>query len=213
MSIAAICIFAIGFLLFSSLGRAQASTEFLPETVFEIPAHYGVINFAFNGSYTQATFKNNSWFFSQLRLYNSAGMESLQVSVQNCNITIRSYGLFRSVDSAGILRYNVTGQGNQTFNFNLEPKEREWSVVFDGEYRPEGNGWNLEDHETITVTRAAVNVTIFYMGIPGDSNSNLSFYERHSVAISTGAVVTVVVVSGVFIRVKGQKTDKAEIEV
>lgn len=208
MNIAAICIFVIGFLLFCSLGRAQAATEFSPESVFEIPAYNGAIKFAFNGSFSQATFANNSWLFSQLRLASTPTMESLQASVQNCNITIRSYGLFRSVESAGILRYNSTGQGNQTFNFNLEPKEREWSVVFDGEYRPEGKGWYLEDHETITITRSAVNVTIFYMGIPGDENSNLSFPQRHSVAISTGAIVAVLVVVAILIQIKSQKLIK-----
>lgn len=212
MSIVTVCLFVIGFLLFCSLVQAQVATEFLPERQFEIPAYNGSINFAVNGSFAQATLENNAWVFSQLRLAHSYPLESLGVSVQNCNITIRSYGRFTAVESAGILRYNVTGQGNQTFIFNLEPKNREWSVVFDGEFLPEGRGWHLGDHETITVTRSAVNVTIFYMDFPGDADDNLSFYQRHSIAISTGAVVAIVVVAAVFIRVKSQKTKKAEVD-
>lgn len=134
------------------------------------------------------------------------------MSVQNCNITLLSYRSFSSIENSGVLRYNVTGQGTQIFNLNLEPKNREWSVVFDGEFFPEGRGWRLAKDETITVTRTASNITIFYLDYPEPVGKNdISFCQQHSIAITTGFVVASVVTAAVLIKIRNQKSDKLRI--
>ncbi len=139
-------------------------------------------------------------------------MPLLNISVQDCNITIRSISRFSSLQSSGTIRYNMTGQGTQTFNFNLAPKEREWSVIFDGEFTPEGKGWHLANGETITVIRQAGNLTIFYMDFPADvvQNNNSPFYQQHSAAITTVAIVALVVATAAIIKIKNPKNKNAE---
>ena len=187
--------------------------EFTPETQFSIPENNGNINFLVNGTYSEAKLENNSWIFKDLHLSTSAvTMPLLNISIQDCNITIRSISRFSSQQNSGTIRYNMTGQGTQTFNFNLASKEREWSVIFDGEFTPEGKGWHLANDETITVTRQASNITIFHMDFPADviQNNNLPFYQQHSAAITTAAIVTIVVVAAAIIQIKNPKNKNAE---
>jgi hypothetical protein len=202
--------------LFSGLYLAQAQRfiEFTPETQFPIPENNGNINFLVNGTYLEAELENNSWIFKDLHLSTSTvTMPLLNVSVQDCNITIRSISRFSSLQSSGTLRYNLTGQGTQTFNFNLAPKEREWSVIYDGEFTPEGRGWHLGNDETVIVTRQAINITVYYMDFPEDivESSNLPIYQSHSAIIFTGAVAVIAVIIAVTIQTKKQKNSNAEV--
>jgi hypothetical protein len=195
------------------LTQAQTVTEFTPEDQFLIQESNGSINFLVNGTYSEARQEDNMWVFSDLRLDGfPVTMPLLHVSVQNCNITIWSISRFSSLQNSGTLRYNLTGQGVQVFNFNLQPKEREWSVIFDGEFLSEGKGWHRTEDETIIVTRPASNITIFYMDYPSDvaKNSNIPFHQRHSAAISMGIIVAVVVIVATVIRLKNQKISNEE---
>ena len=195
--------------------RAQAQTliEFTPDEQFLIPATNGSIRFGVNGTYAQATLEDNFWIFKDLKLSRSSNTVALlNVSVTDCDITILGFSRFSSLDQAGTCHYNVSGHGTQTFNFNLEPKPREWSVIFNGDFLPEGKGWHLGDDETITVTRQSINATIFYMNLPDDvsGNSGLPFYQQHSAAISTGVVLAIVVSIAIFIRFRNLKKIKSE---
>jgi hypothetical protein len=162
----------------------------------------------------EAKLENNSWIFKDLHLSTSTvTMPLLNVSVQDCNITIRSISRFSSLQSSGTLRYNLTGQGTQTFNFNLTPKEREWSVIYDGEFTPEGRGWHLGNDETVMVTRQAINITVYYMDFPEDvvESNSLPIYQSHSAIIFTGAVVVIAVIIAVTIQTKKQKNSNTEV--
>ncbi len=201
------------FLSGSHLAQTQAVTEFTPQDRFAIPTKNGNISFAVNGTYSQARLENDTWIFTDLQLaYSPNTLPYIQISAQDCNVTIRMYGRFSSVDSSGIFWYNVTGQGTQTVKFNLEPIDREWSVIFDGEFFPEGQDWHLADDETLTITPQSVNVTLFFMNYPSDvgKNSSLPFYQRHSAVIATGIIVAVIVAVATIVRIKNQKTSKAE---
>jgi hypothetical protein len=197
----------------STSSLAQTNTEFTPSNQFSIPANNGTINFLVNGTYAEANQENGIWTFTDLHLAASlVTMPKLDLSVENCNITIRSISRFSSLQSSGTIRYNMTGQGTQTFNFNLVPKEREWSVIFDGEFTPEGKGWHLANGETIIVTRPASNITIFYMDFPADvvQNNNLPFYQQHSATITTVAIVALVVIAAAILQIKNPKNKNAE---
>ncbi len=205
----AMCMAFTGLLLIIPTVRAQTSVNFAPETPFQIADYSGTIHFAVDGTYARATLENNAWTFHDLRLVNSTALEFLKASVQDCNITIRSFSRFLSVQSAGILRYNATGPGTQIFNFGLSPKNREWSVIFDGEFLPRGKGWQIADDGTITITGATTDVIIFYLDYPQDiDNSSLPFHLQHSVAIITGALVAGVAIAAVVISTRNRKTNR-----
>jgi len=72
----------------SYLAQAQTVTEFTPENQFPIPANNGTINFAVNGTYAQAKQENNSWIFSELKLFTSSeALPYIQIAIQNCTLT------------------------------------------------------------------------------------------------------------------------------
>ena len=190
--------------------NAQTLTQFSPEDNFPVLEKDGNINFAVNGTYSQAKFENNTWIFTDLKLNNSRfTLPTLEISAHNCNITIIMYSRFSSLESAGVLRYNVTGQGTQIVNFNLQPKEREWSVIFNGEFRTEGHNWQLDNEETLTITPQTVNVSIFYMDFPDELyDASIPFYLRHSASIATGAILSVIVIMAVILQFQNWKIKK-----
>ncbi len=188
--------------------QAQNDISFTPTDQFVIPASNSTITFAFNGTFTQASLANNTWTFINLNLTYSQPLEKLEVSAQNSNVTIISYRPFNITFRAARLSYTVEGEGEQTFNIGLPLAEGEWSVVLEGDFKGEGDGWHVAPDATVTITDAKSDVTIWYFGVPEDfdiaNDPNNPFYLNHSVAIATAAALAVTATIGFVIRRKNQ---------
>ena len=193
--------------------KAQTDVSFGPADKFGVPAYNGTISFAVNGTYSDASLVNNSWIFTNLRLNGSLPLENLEFSAQNCNVTIFSYQTFNVTGfNILLLTYVVDGHGEQSLNFGFGSQEggrvsasAEWNVVFGTRLvTNEGDGWNLLPNGTLVVTGASENenVTILRYVFPPSSNSNLSFYQQHSVAIIVSIVVALTVAIAVVIKVR-----------
>ena len=186
---------------------AQNDTSFTSSDKFSIPWYNGSINFALNGTYANATLKNDVWTFTNLWINNSEMVENLAVSAQNSNVTIVWAQVLNTTLRGAFLSYMVEGQGTQTFNFDLKIEGGEWSVLFNEDFIAEGEGWTLSLDHTLTVTGANGNVTLMYILLEArrGNNANLPFYEQHSVAIATGATVAVMVALTVGVKAKRRK--------
>jgi hypothetical protein len=197
-------------LMFSAFSfvRAQNATSFTSADRFPIPELNGIVSFTVNGSYSVATLENSTWSFKDLRLEASQSVSSLKVSAENSTIAISYYQAFNSsFGRSSMLRYTVEGQGKQSFNFNLNSSEifspSEWSVISPNSvFLAEGEGWNLLPDNTVVVTGATGNVTIVHYGLSFPNDSNLPFFQQHSVAIITVIVLLITVVIAVVIRVR-----------
>ena len=175
--------------------QAQPVIAFKSNDAFAIPDLKGVVRFSTNGTYEHASLENGSWRFVNLSLNNSFGLQrlNLTVSAENSDVTILSYRTFNISLNGVSLRYNVSGQGKQAFNFGEIPKVGEWSVAFNGVFMGLNDGWTVSSDQTITVMAKTVNVSIAYYTLPdvfGDAaDSNTPLYQRHSVAIGTAVAV------------------------
>jgi hypothetical protein len=187
--------------------QAQSTTSFTLKDEFSIPSSNGVINFAVNGTYARALLVNGTWSFDNLHLSNSQPLDKLMVTAQSSNVTIISYQRFNTTVGSARLSYVVEGEGTQTFNIGLDPKKGEWSLVFNGEFVSEGDGWSASPEGTITVTGATSNVTIYYFGFPDSitGNENQPFYQQHSVAITVAVVLAITVTVALAIRKRSRK--------
>ena len=171
--------------------KAQDAVSFTSSDDFAIPVSNGVINFAFSGTYTEANLVNDTWTFTNLQINYSQPLTKLEVSAQNSNVTIISYRAFNTrlntTFSGALLSYKVEGQGKQIFNIGLPLAKGEWSLLLGDDFVGEGEGWNVSPDQTLTITGARSDVTIWYFGFPeslSDDDSNTSFYLQHSVAIT-----------------------------
>lgn len=191
--------------------NAQAQTEitFTSKDKFGIPASNGTITFAANGTYTWASLENGIWNFVNLRLDNSQPLEKLEVSAQNSNVTITSYRSFNATLRGALLGYIVEGQGKQTFNLGLDPKRGEWSVIFNGVFMGEGDGWSTLPEGTLTITGATYNVTIAYYSFLDyfevDRDSDQPLFQQHSVVIITTVALATTVILTLAIRRKNKE--------
>ena len=146
-----------------------------------------------------------------LRLNNSQPLGNLTVSTENSNMTIllyRSYYLLNR--NAATLRYYAQGVGNQTVNLGLnftQPTQpSEWSLsVPGGVFLAEGNNWKLLPNDSVVVSGLTGNVTVMHFGSFVPTDSNLPFYQRHSIAIITAVVLSTLVAIAVAVRVKGRR--------
>lgn len=148
--------------------------NFTSSDIFSIPLLNSTINFAYNGSYHVATFEDNFWSFGGLTLSGLGSSvnrsHSLDVSAQNCNITITHIDTLTWLDQVGWLTYNVEGVGNQTFNMHwrAEGFVIGFKVYIDGVAKDAGDGWtgwsgkNPVTDNMLTVTGAKSNVSIGY---------------------------------------------------
>ncbi|MCW4005556.1 MAG: hypothetical protein NWF04_03015 [Candidatus Bathyarchaeota archaeon] len=197
----AVCI-VWGLLLVCLSAQAQNVTSFTPDDQFRIPALNGTISFGSNGSYTSAVLEDDMWVFSGLQ-FGDSFVDAFRLSVQDCSITVWSYGRFASSGATGILRYTVVGEGSQTFDVGWYTTSRDWSVIVEGEFVPEGKDWTLsEDKQTLTVTTNAQNIALLYITYPPDmqENSSLTTYQKHSVAIAAG--ITTAIALSIAVAVK-----------
>jgi hypothetical protein len=198
-------------LLFSVCPNTQAQTNitFTPQDKFSIPETNGLIGFAVNGSCSAATLKNGTWTFTDIRFNQSQPpVGTLKISAENSNVTIFIYRATNMTVRSATLRYTVEGQGKQTVNFGFNSSQRtttvEWGVNLDGKsFVGAGRGWKLLPDNTIAVTGATKNATITHYSFNGaNSDSNLPFYLKHSVAIITAATLTLAIAVAVVIKVK-----------
>ena len=198
-------------LIFSTVlpSQAQSFSTFTPADKFSIPDYNATISFAVNGSYSEATLENNAWSFQDLSLNYSQVRRNLEFSAENSNVTILYYRYSNDFRSE-IISYSVQGQGKQTVNFDLNSSQSsptEWMVTVPGTetlvFLAEGEGWNLLPGNTVVVTGSTSNVTVVHFSIlvPVD-NSNLPFYQQHSVAIVTAAAFVITVAVALVIRTK-----------
>lgn len=112
-----------------------------------------------------------------------------------------------------MLRYVAQGQGQQTFNIGIAAGEGrwglhpEWSVIVDGAWLGEGEGWTIRPNGTLTVIGVVGNVSIVYynfMRLIGNE-SDLPFYKQHSVSIGAIALVVIIASLGAIIKLKTKK--------
>jgi hypothetical protein len=195
--------------------QAQTNASFSPTDKFSIPAFNGNINFAVNGTYSEASLVNNSWIFMNLRLNGSLPIENLEFSAQNCNVTIFFYQEFNATGfNIILLTYIAQGKGEQSLNFGLGAQEKgvgtsaEWNVVFGTRViTEEGDGWTFLHNGTLVVTGASANenVTILHYVFPVSSTSNLPFIQQQSVAITVTIVLVLTVAIAVVIKIRSKE--------
>jgi len=187
-----------------SNAQAQTTTSFTPIDKFSIPEDNGIISFAANGTYSSATFQNNTWTFTNLQITRSRLLENLEISTQNSNVTILSYATANNTEfTSTTLRYAVEGDGKQTLNLNPGSGQEtiEWSVTFNNHFIDEGDGWSISHDGTIVVSGATGNVSL----ARDDYFNNASGYEQHSVAIITAMLVAITVIIAVVVKVKNRE--------
>lgn len=183
---------------------AQTSTAFDPTQKFSVPAYNGVVRFAVNGTYSNATFQDNAWTFTDLSLNQSQPMPYLQISTKNSDVTVWYYGV-NTLFPYNMLNYYTQDNGQQSINMGLTNagESVDWVVFSNNTFVT--NGWNVLQNGTVTVTGLTGNITVIYFGFTNElGNSNLPWYEQHSVAIAVAIAVaaTVGVAIAVNITVK-----------
>lgn len=197
--------------------HASGQLYLLREAKFEIPAQNSTITFAVNGTYQEAHIESDIWTFVNLQFDGSQQQEKLNftASAKNCDLTISSYRFTKSNTTLGSLRlrYTVVGHGIQSFNFGALPADGLWSVVINGVFVGQEDGWTVSDETSVIVTGAMSNsnVSIIYYTYPDSfvSIANQSFLERNSVLIATAITLTLTVVVGVMVKKIGAKEPEA----
>jgi hypothetical protein len=195
--------------------QAQTIVTFSSADKFGIPVLDGAVSFAVNGSYSHATLENNTWIFTDLQLNGSQALGDFRISTQNSNVTIFSFIINNGTTfQSERLRFKVEGRGEQILNFGLFPGEgrsvssAEWTIVF-GNHTvvSEGDGWNLLHDGTVVVTGASENVSVIHYNFSNSfaNNSNLSFYQQHSVAIIIAILVSVIIIIAFVTKVKNKE--------
>jgi hypothetical protein len=203
--------------------QAQADVNFSPADKFSIPSNNGTISFAVNGSYSKATFENDTWTFVNLQINGSAPLSDFRISTQNSNVSVFYYTEFNTTLRRVLLRYTVEGQGKQILNLGISSLQGtwsgiDWSVVSaragNNVFMTEGEDWTISKDGTIAVTGVTGNVSIIHWGFFENSllDSELPFYQQHSVAIIIAVSVTVTVIAAVAIKVrKGDQLSEGEL--
>lgn len=200
INVASIVALVLIILVLILVAQAESSTAFDPTFNFAIPALNGQVNFALNGNYAQASLENDTWSFVNLQTADSLGPLNLSISAMGCNVTVTSCRTFNITIVGASLSYLVEGQGSQTFHFSHLQRGGDWTVSFGRSFIGENEGWTLSPNDTITVTKApsGSNVTLTYFVFPdalggNGNNSNLPFYQQHSVIIAAGIAVVITV--------------------
>lgn len=190
--------------------NAQQVTTFTTADHFDIPQLSGSICFAYNGSYTQAKLENNTWHFSNLSINGSRPQGDLAVSASDSNITIYSFSALGTTTALTrkAVRYFAQGTGQQVFNMGINGTTdvSEWWVTIAGSvFLAEGKDWKLLPDNTVIVNGQTGNIFVVHYNYGATSDNNLTFVERHSVALLTVAVVAVTVTAAVLISVKRRR--------
>ncbi len=190
--------------------QAQTSIPFNTTYNFSVPLFDGNISFAVNGTYSNATFENNTWTFTNLRLNGSQPLENFEISTQNSNVTILSYIASNNAAFSNIrLSYVTEGKGTQILNLGLgsgsQGEGYEWTVSFNGAVISEDDGWSISHDGTLVITGATGNISVIRFDFGNTAPSNLPFYQQHSIAIITALGVVATVTIAVVIKVRSRK--------
>jgi hypothetical protein len=211
-SITAILIAVLGIFQIWSLAATQGVNTFSPTDEFDIPSQNGMISFAVEGTYSNATLKDGVWSFTDLQLNGSQPLEKLDVSAKNSDIILFSHLSYDYLRKISVLTYFARGQGTQTLNIGIEGgKEQgginiEWSVIVNGTFVAQGDKWNITPEGTLTIMGFAGNVTVLYFSLGEDTGGeNLSFIEKHSIAIFTAFAVAATIVVAIVVKAKSRK--------
>lgn len=194
--------------------EAQNSTLFNPTDSFIISHQNSSIRFATNGSYSSATLQDGTWLFKDLTLYNSTRSNDLKISASNSNVLIYTYSAsspYSQFSRFAIIIFSVEGLGTQEFNLclnNSQPTHpSEWGVVLpDGTFLAEGKNWQLSTDDTILISGLTGNVALVHYGFDASEKGDLPFYEEHSVALVTLAVVAITIIISSIINYKVQRS-------
>ena len=206
-------ILAVVILLLLQNAKAQIETVFTQNVTFSISSQGGNISFGVGGTYTSATFANGTWSFTNLKLNGSQTISNFEVSARNSNITINSFFSRNVTLRSARLRYVAEGLGEQTFQMGIAAGEGrwglhpEWSVIVDGVWLGEGDGWRISPDGTVTIKGVTGNVSIVYYNFFGliESDEDLPFYEQHSVSIMTATFAVFTAILGAIIRLITRK--------
>ncbi len=208
-----VAILAIVIPLLISNTKAQSETAFTQNATFDIPTKEAKISFGANGTYTSATLANGTWSFKNLKLEGYRILTDLNVSARNSNIIITSFMIWNTTARVARLRYVAEGLGEQTFQMGIAAGEGrwglhpEWSVIANGIWLGEGDAWKITSDGTVTIKSVTGNVSIShysFLGL-GESQRDLSFFEQHSVSITTIAIAGLIVILGTIVRIKTKK--------
>jgi len=173
---------------------AKISSAFGTSTKFNVPGYNGVITFATNGSYTAATFEDNTWAFKNLRLNGSQPLNSLEISAENSSVMINSYQIRTFGFPSDFLNISVQGKGQQVINMGVgafSGTNVDWVVSSNVTFL--NSGWSVSHNGTVTLTGLTGNLNIIYFNFTSQTeSSHLPFYEAHSVAIAVtiGVIAT-----------------------
>ncbi len=209
-TVMAIIVIVFTFLMICPNIQAQTNTAINPADKFSVPAYDGSIGFAVNGTYSNATFENNTWAFTNLRLTGSQPLENFEISTQNSNVTILSYVATNNAAFPNVrLSYIAEGKGTQILNLGLGSGSAgegyEWTVSFNGAVISEGDGWSISHDGTLVITGATGNISVIRFDFGNIAPSNLPFYQQHSIAIITALGVIATVTIAVVIKVMNRK--------
>jgi hypothetical protein len=195
--------------------QAQSTTTFRSQDEFHISACNGTVGFAVNGTYSTAMLQNDFWIFTNLHVNGDAFIKNFSVSVQNCNITIDSFHLSNATRQTLRFNYHLEGVGKQVFNFGLGPINKrfastDWSVITRNNghnvFLAEGRDFTISQDGTLTIAGLTGNVSIIRWGFSDVlQDSNLSFVEQNSVAITVAALLAIIVAMAVIIKVKSRR--------
>ena len=211
-SITAILIAVLGIFQIWSLAATQGVNTFSPTDKFDIPSQNGMVSFAVEGTYSNATLKDGVWSFTDLQLNGSQPLEKLDVSAENSDIIIFSHLSYDYLRRISVLTYFAEGQGTQTLNIGIEAGKNqgginiEWSVIVNDTFVAQGNKWNITPEGTLTITGLSGNITVFYFSI-GEiaNNENLPFFQQHSIVVLTVFAAAITIVVAIVIKVKSKK--------
>lgn len=206
-------ILAVVILMLLQNAKAQVETVFTQNETFEIPSQGSNISFGVGGTYTSATLANGTWSFTNLKLNGSQTISNFEVSARNSNITINSFFSRNVTIRWARLRYVAEGLGEQTFQMGIAAGEGrwglhpEWSIIVNGVWLGEGDGWRIMPDGTVTIKGVTGNVSIVhynFFGL-GGSDEDLPFYEQHSVSIMTATFAGFIVILGAIVRLRTKK--------
>ena len=133
----------------------------------------------------------------------SEPLQNLEISTENSNVTVFSYHTNIFGFPSDWLSYFVHGQGQQIINIGVGlhgGSNVDWVVLSNGSFI--SNGWSVSRNGTVTLTGLTGNMSLIYFGFTNQlANSNLPFYEQHSVAIAVAVAFGVTVAAAVAVNV------------
>ncbi len=212
-------ILAVGIIVFlvafpisldSPFVSAQGALTFSAQDVFQVLQNNGAISFAYNGSYANANFENNTWLFQNL-VVNNYTMSNipfwcLAISTQNSNVTITGYSagaLTGLAHTAAWLNYTVIGNGTQMVNLDYgytNGLANQFSVYVDGTNRTQGDGWTVSSDLSLTISGAIANVSVYYPpNIPPSTTPTSEGTSIPEFPIATVVIVAVSVIASAMI--------------